>query len=144
MKISHKITINAPKETVWKVTLDVENWHQWTPTIEWIKKTSPSDLAVGSEVLIKQPKLPETPWRVSKLIENQIFAWQAKIRGMPTNAIHRIESQGNAVVNQLELEMSGLVAFLLWPVLKGQLSQALEQENTGLKRYCESLVHQTD
>ena len=137
MKASHCIEIFAPQSDVWRATLDVENWPGWTPTVEYVERKTPGDIAPGSIVLIKQPQLPETEWRVSAVQPESLFIWHATIRGIPAIASHRIERTPNGVTNHLGFEMTGLLAWLLWPLIGPQIRRTLETENNGLKAYCE-------
>jgi uncharacterized membrane protein len=138
MRVSHGIEIFAPPQSVWNATVDVENWPQWTPTVESIRRVTPGALIPGSEVLIKQPNLPETSWRVSQVQPEECFRWHARIRAIPAVATHRIEKKQDRVVNHLGFEMSGFLAVLIWPFIRGQIARTLEIENQGLKRYCEA------
>jgi hypothetical protein len=67
MKATYSVEIFAPQAVVWNTTLDVENWPAWTPTVEYIKRQSAGDMVPGNRVIIKQPGLPETEWRVSEV-----------------------------------------------------------------------------
>jgi len=137
MKATHSIEIFAPQSDVWGATLDVENWPGWTPTVEYIKRKTPGDMAPGSIVLIKQPELPEIEWRVAEVQPKSLFTWYAKIRGIPAIASHRLEQTPNGVINHLGFEMTGLLAWLFWPLIGRQIRRTLEIENNGLKAYCE-------
>lgn len=143
MKLQHSIEITGSREEVWQVTKDVENWPNWTPTVENIVRLKQTPLKVGSQVMIKQPKLPETIWTISKYIPGEVFQWKAILRGMKTTATHKITSTGDVCINTLILEMEGLLASLLWPLIRNQLKKALELENTGLKNFCENSVVQS-
>ncbi|MDH3326617.1 MAG: hypothetical protein OEM38_07870 [Gammaproteobacteria bacterium] len=64
MRVKNRITIRAPRDLVWSVTQKVEDWPEWTPTIESIRRVSSESLSVGSEVWIQQPGLQELRWTV--------------------------------------------------------------------------------
>ena len=137
MKVENTIRVLAPIETAWDVTQNIENWPLWTPTMEKVKKSSDTDISVGSEVLIKQPQLPETKWTVVELEKESIFSWSAKVKGMNITATHTLRELEGSVENKLTIEVSGILATLLWPLLRGKFNQALKQENLGFKEYCE-------
>lgn len=137
MKVTKSIKICAPKALVWSVTEEVEKWREWTPTIENIRKVSNEKLTVDSEVWIKQPGLDELKWTIVNLVEGELLSWRSKVRGMEMIATHKLTEVDGCVENTLILEVPGLMSFVLWPLLRGPLAKALEQENSGLKSYCE-------
>ena len=138
MKTTHSIEIFAPQKTVWNATVDVESWPKWTPTVEYIKRLDPGELAPGNEVIIKQPSLPELTWQVSEMQPESFFSWHTTIRGMPAIATHRIENKQNCVINHLSFEMTGFLAILLWPLICQQIKCSIEIENQSMKGYCEN------
>lgn len=137
MRIENTITVVTPMSTAWSVTKNVEAWPLWTPTMEKVKKMSIADLSIGSEVLIKQPQMPEAKWTVIELEEESIFSWCSKVKGMNITATHTLIELEESVENKLTIEVSGILAMLLWPLLRGKFNQALIQENLGFKEYCE-------
>lgn len=137
MKVKNRIIIHAPKSLVWSVTEKVEEWPAWAPTIENIRRDSSDKMSIGSEAWIKQPGFPELKWTVVELIEPKLFTWRAKVRGMNMIATHMLTEIDDGVENTLILEVPGFLSFILWPLIGGKLAKALEQENTGLKVYCE-------
>ncbi|WP_034720677.1 hypothetical protein [Bacteriovorax sp. DB6_IX] len=48
-----------------------------------------------------------------------------------------IQSEGS-VINNLSIEVGGIMGAILAPLLKGKLLQALVAENDNFKKYCES------
>ena len=61
------VDIDAPADGVWAVFIDVERWHEWTPSFTSIMRLDSGDLREGSRVSIKQPKLAPTVLTVSHL-----------------------------------------------------------------------------
>ena len=53
---ARSVEIAAPVDVVWSVLSDGERWPEWTPTVSSVKPLRPGPLAVGSMVLIRQPK----------------------------------------------------------------------------------------
>ena len=52
------IDIDAPPERVWQVMTDTDRWNEWTASVDSVKRLGDAPFAVGSKVLIRQPKLP--------------------------------------------------------------------------------------
>lgn len=139
MKLENSIHIDAPRETVWSVTEDIDRWSEWTPTVESIQRLDQGSFDVGSTALIKQPGQPEARWIVTSLTRGESFTWESNIRGIRVIATHELASAQNGTRNLLRIELSGFVALLLWPLIRSSVRRSIEQENTGLKKRCESL-----
>jgi uncharacterized membrane protein len=139
MKLENVIHIDAPVEAVWAVTEDVERWPEWTPTMESVKRVDQGPFDVGSAALIKQPGLPEARWVVTALTRGKQFTWESQVRGMQIVATHEMAAVKISTQSLLRVELSGLVARLLWPFIRSSLQQSLAQENAGLKSRCEAV-----
>lgn len=137
MQVENVTFIEASQATVWSVTVDIERWPQWTPTVTRATIISQGPFDVGSEVRIKQPGLPEAKWRITELKTGSGFTWESRIRGMHMVATHALQPMGYQTQNTLRMDVSGLTARLLWPWIKTSIRKALEQENKGLKTVCE-------
>ena len=142
MKLENVIHIDAPQQVVWTVTEDIERWPEWTPSVESVKRIDQAQFDVGSTALIKQPGLPEAKWFVTALTRGERFTWESRIRGIRMIATHEITAAGSGTQSVLRVEMSGLVALLLWPLIRFPARRLLEQENVGLKDRCEAVGSQ--
>ena len=137
MKVTRSITIQAPPDTVWRITVDVERWPQWSPNIERVKRLDTGRFDVGSKALIKQRGLPEATWQVSTLRSGKAFSWHTRVRGITMIGSHLIEPGPRGTRSILGLELKGFVAGTLWPLLRRSIGSALDTENEGLKSACE-------
>jgi uncharacterized protein YndB with AHSA1/START domain len=137
MQVEHSIIIAAPPERVWQVTTDVERWPQWTPTVTSVRKLGDGAFGLGSVARIKQPGQAEAEWTVTAFEPNRRFAWATERSGMRMVGIHELQADGGGTRNVLRVEASGILAVLLWPVLRFAMQKALRDENAGLKRFCE-------
>ena len=140
MIIENQKQIAAPKSIVWKVTVDVERWPQWTPTVESVTRLDVGQFGVGSAALIKQPGLPAAKWRVTEFSEGDGFTWETRVRGMHIVGTHSLMSSGAETTSILRIDIRGFVAVLLWPLIRGAARKSLERENAGLKVKCEALA----
>jgi uncharacterized membrane protein len=139
MRLEDIIRIEASPEVVWAVTEEIECWPEWTPTMESVKRIDQGQFDVGSAALIKQPGLPEATWVVTALTRGERLTWESRIRGIRMIAIHEIRAAETGTQSVLRVEMSGLVARLLWPLIRFSTRRALQQENAGLKERCEAV-----
>jgi len=138
MKVEHIIEMSAPAETVWAVTTDINTWPDWTPTVDKATRQDEGPFAVGSYARLKQPGMPEAIWEVTSLTPGQGFVWEAHIGGMHFIATHHTSPTATGCTNLLGLELKGVLAFLLWPLIKRQMRKTLATENNGLKACCEA------
>ena len=125
MKIARSIKIQAPVDILWRVTIDVNRWPDWSPGFQSIQRLDKGPFKVGSQARIKQPGLPNTVWEVTSLTAAQEFTWGTRVRGMRMIASHEIEDTGEGVNNTLILELSGFVARMMWPIIRRSLAVAL-------------------
>jgi len=139
MKFENTIFIAAPRSVVWDVTIDVEGWPQWAPTFSSVKRLDDGPFDVGSSALIKQPGLPAAKWVVTSLTRGERFSWESRIQGIHMVGTHELTTQHTGTHSMLRVELRGLVAFLLWPVICIAVKRSLERENAGLKARCEAI-----
>lgn len=138
MTIDDAIHIEAPPDVVWQVTVDIERWPEWTPTVTSVTPVGRGPFGLGSVALIKQPSQPEAEWTVTEFTPGHRFAWETKRVGMHMIGIHEVAGEGTGTRNVLRVEATGFVVVLFWPVLRFAMRRALADENHGLKRRCES------
>lgn len=139
MNLNHSITIKAPLEKVWKTTIDIANWHTWSPMIESISLNDQSFI-LGSSAVVKQPGMSKTTWTVTEFKSGESFTWETSLLGMKliaTHQLHKLTSEQTK--NELYIEVKGLLGKILWPLLRGQFQKALILENEGLKKHCEKI-----
>jgi uncharacterized membrane protein len=139
IKLKNTIIIAAPRSVVWDVTVDVEGWPQWAPTFSSVKRLDKGPFDVGSSALIKQPGLPPAKWVVSSLTPGERFTWESRVRGIHMIATHELTTHPAGTQNVLRVELRGLVARLLWPLICFPASRSLQRENAGLKAKCEAI-----
>jgi uncharacterized protein YndB with AHSA1/START domain len=121
------VTIDAPADDVWAVLTDLERWPEWTASMQRIERSTAGELAVGSTVKIKQPRVPA-----------HSFSWVASTPGVTTIAEHRLEPtpQGGVAVH-LGIRRSGPLAKLVDRLSAGLTKRYVGMEAEGLKRRCE-------
>ena len=140
MRVEHSIDIEAPPEVVWSVTADVERWPEWTPTVTSVHRVGTEPFGLGSVARIKQPAQPEAEWVVTEFEHGRRFAWESRRSGLHFVGTHEISPNRAGAKNLLRVEARGILAFLLWPVLKRATQRALAAENQGLKKKAEQLA----
>ena len=141
MKVGHLLHIKAPPATVWQVATDIDNWPEWTPTVDDAKRLDQGPFRIGSSAVMKQPGLPEATWIVTELTDGKRFVWESRLHGLFVRATHEVATATDGGADsQLYFEAPGIVGRLLSPFISGTVLQAIERENNGLKAYCEKMA----
>lgn len=159
MRLETTVEIDAPPEQVWAILCDVERWPEWTSTVTSAKRLDAGDLAPGSKVRLKQPKLLPAVWEITELEPAASFNWTTKAPGVTTVAEHWLEAiadtgmaattstddatgSGTATRTRVHgvLTQSGPLASLLRPVLTRLTQRYLDIETAGLKQHAEASV----
>ena len=143
MRVDDAIHKAAPPDVVWAVTEDVERWPEWTPTVTSVTRLENGPFGLGSVARIKQPGQPEAEWTVTEFGSGQRFSWETRRLGLHMTGTHELSPDGAGTKNVLRVEAKGVVAVLLWPLLRFAMRRALSAENRGLKARCEEISRGT-
>lgn len=127
------IDIDAPPERVWEVMLDVDRWHEWTPSVSGIRRVDRGPLAVGSQVIVRQPKLPPAKWVVTAIEEGRGFTWESVGPGFRVVGRHEVEFRDGESRARLSLEHHGIVGRLIARLTAGITRRYIAYEAEGLK-----------
>ena len=60
------IEVEAPAAVVWDVFSDVERWPEWTASVTRLVALDGPGIAVGRRFGIKQPRMPNLVWEVTR------------------------------------------------------------------------------
>jgi len=135
-----EVEIQARPDRVWAIMRDVERWPEWTPTVTSVRFLDGKSLAVGSETIIRQPKLPPARWRVTELDESgKKFTWISTGPGVRVIASHSVEVCGEGSRATLSLNFSGVLAGFFAYLMRDLNNRYLALEANGLKQYSERL-----
>src|SRR5215217_5053990 len=108
MKFSTQVEIHAPAKVIWNIMLEVERWHEWTPTINSSKKLGTDGFGTGTKLLIQQPKLPTAVWKVFEMKPEEGFSMVKGNLLLKIVAAHVLHPSSNKTVVTLSLEFSGI------------------------------------
>jgi carbon monoxide dehydrogenase subunit G len=136
------VTISAPPEAVWKVMTDIARWPEWTESVRRAEPLSAAPLGFGSEAKLWVKGGPASTWRVTEFTPNKSFTWESKSRGVHSVASHTLEAQEGSTRVTLAVNISGILASLLSPMIRSVSKRNLEMEAEGLKRRVEAAAIQ--
>ena len=138
MKIEHTIVIDASPRRVWDITLDVESWPRYTPTVDSVERLDNGPMTIGSRARIKQPGQRAKVWTVSRLEDQKAFAWGTRAFGMAMTGGHYLTANGAGTIQTLAIELDGTLAPFLGPLLRRPILSAITKENEGFKSAAEA------
>jgi uncharacterized membrane protein len=141
MRIENTISIEAPVDRVWELTLDVESWPRHTPTMTAIERLDSSPLAVGSRARIKQPAQPTRVWTVTALEPGRRFAWTTRAMGTTMTGSHMLDpGPDGTTIQTLTVDIEGPLGRLVGALVRRPIAKALSAENEGFKQAAENPV----
>jgi uncharacterized membrane protein len=129
-----KISIAAPRESVWRVLAAVVAWPEWLPTVSSVRPLDGEVLKIGSRYTVRQPKLRPATWVVTQLEPPRCFVWQARSPGLLMLAVHTIEEvpDGGSRV-ALRFTFAGLLGAPIGWLFGSTTKRYLAQEVASLK-----------
>lgn len=138
MRFESSTLIAADRHKVWAVLADVRRWPEWTASMSAVEPAEAGSIGPGSEVRVKQPKLPPSTWTVTGFEPGSSFTWVSRMPGVTTTAWHRLQDAdrghtGATVGISQSGPLSGLVGLLGGPIIRRYLAM----ESQGLRQRCE-------
>jgi Polyketide cyclase / dehydrase and lipid transport len=131
------VTVDAAVGEVVAVINAVERWPSWDPVVSRVDRQGSGPLAVGEEIVVKQPRLPAARWIVTA-VDGSGFTWESSSLGVRSTGDHRAEpaSDGRTTVT-LILALSGPLARLTALLYARLIRRYVHQEAEGLRRTME-------
>jgi uncharacterized membrane protein len=139
MRFEESIEIDAPQQRVWEVLSDIEAWPRRIETVDVVELLTPPPVTEGSQVRLKQPKLPEGAWDITVWDAPTYFEWRQKSGGMTSIAGHRVEAlDGGRSRLTLNLDMRGPLIPIVALFYKDLTNRYMTIEAQGMKQAAES------
>jgi uncharacterized protein YndB with AHSA1/START domain len=134
-----RVDVAAPPNRVWDVIVDVERWPEWTDSVTRVRRLDTGPLAVGSRVVISQPKIPTCTYTVTALEAGSVFTWEQRQPGSTVVAHHTcapLAAGGTQV--ELGVVMSGALGGVVGRLYRRLTERYLAMEAAGLKARAEA------
>jgi uncharacterized membrane protein len=134
--MEHRVTTtaDAPADEVYRLFIDVERWPEMTASIREVRRLDSGPIRVGSEAIVRQPRLPPARWRVTELEPGRTFIWETTAAGVTTAGEHVVEQDGERAVITLTLRMHGPLAWLAAVAWGGLARKHVAMELEGFRR----------
>ena len=132
-RFSISIDITAPPARVVEVMTDVERWHEWTPSVRSIRRFGAGPFAVGTRMLIRQPRLPPAMWKVTAIEPGTSFESVSRSPGLRVVARHGVIAIAGGSRATLSIELQGLFGGVFGRLTKNLTERYLDLEARGLK-----------
>jgi hypothetical protein len=137
-KFSVTTDIAASTERVWQVMSDTDRWHEWTPSVTSIKRIAGGPFAVGSRLVIRQPRFPPALWRLTAIEPGTTFTWISWAPGLRVVGRHSVEPTAAGSRATLSLELQGVFGGLFGWMTRHITERYLIFEANGLKARSEN------
>ncbi len=137
-EITTSIEIQAPKEAVWKVLTDFEQFPEWNPFVQSLK----GEVVEGRQIIVKLPGMTFKPV-VQCFVKNSEFRWLGHLgfKGL-FDGEHRFllteQSNGSTLFQHSE-RFSGILVALFARSLDNDTKSGFEQMNKALKQRVEAM-----
>jgi len=132
------IDIAAPRERVWQVMSDTDRWCEWTASVTSAKRVGNAPFAVGTKVLVRQPKFPPALWTVTAIEPQSSFTWVSSAPGFRAVGRHSVVSTAGGSRATLTLELHGLFGGVFGRLTKAITERYVALEASGLKARSEN------
>jgi hypothetical protein len=139
MRFAESIDVEADHRRVWDVLSDLEAWPRRIETVDIVELLTPTPIARGSQVRLKQPKLPVGTWDITAWEPPSYFEWRQKSGGITSVAGHRVEplEEGHSRLT-LTLDMRGLLVPVIGLFYRNLTNRYMTLEAQGMKGAAES------
>ena len=135
---TREIDVAAPPERVWQVMSDLDKWPEWTRSVSSVKRLGDKPFAIGTKVLVRQPKLPPAVWTISVIQTGTSFTWTSSGPAIHVTAKHPIAPAPGGSRVTLYLEYRGFVGEIFARLTEQITQRYMSYEAEGLKARSEN------
>jgi Polyketide cyclase / dehydrase and lipid transport len=136
MQVEHRITTKASPETIFRIYEDVENWHTWDPDTK--RATLNGEFQAGSRGRLVPTKGSAVPMILTKAVPGKCFTVESKIPLFHMVFEHELAPKSGTTEIIHRVTLTGLLTFVLGPMLSKQLNIGLPVTLSKLKALAES------
>ena len=130
-------TAGSPPAQVYRLFIDVERWPELTQSMRSVRRLDSGPIRVGSEAVVRQPRLPSARWRVTELEPDRRFTWETRSGGVTSVGDHLVEPDGAGSRITLTLRMRGPLSGVMGLLMGGLARRYASMELEGFRAAAE-------
>jgi hypothetical protein len=128
--VKSDVTIKARVKDVWALWSDVGSWPIWSQDVEWSKLDGL--FLVGSKGTIKPKDWPASTFTITQIEEGKNFTTESFLPKIKMNFSYKMSTEGDLVHLIHRITVSGLLAPILWLMLRNKMKKSLEKNIKNL------------
>ncbi len=122
-----KVFHDVKPESIWRVWIDINNWHVWNPGIEFCQFEKP--FAVGNYFTLKPVGAPAVKIQLVEVLENHKFTDCTSLFGAKMYGEHELSVENEGIRLTTTMIITGRLGFL-WRKFLGEKIAAKVPEQT--------------
>lgn len=136
MQIEHWTSVNSPPEIIFRIYEDVSSWSTWDPDTK--SATIEGPFQAGSSGKLTPAKGNTVPMMLTEVVKNKSFTVESKIPLFRMMFEHELQAKDETTDVIHRVIFSGLLSFVLSPIIAKQLNAGLPVTLNNLKWLAES------
>lgn len=130
-KVSKTVTINSSEEQIWHLWQNVNTWPSWDSSLEWSKLEG--EFVLGAKGVLKPKDWKESEFTITELSPKKSFSTTSCLPLTRMIFKHVLKTENGFVKIKHEAQVYGLLAPILYFVLRKKIIQGLEVAVNELK-----------
>lgn len=135
MRFEESTLIAAPVDLIWRLTVQIEDWPAFLPTVQRLERLDAGGVRVGSTARVKQPGQLSAVWTVTRLDPSRDFTWESSRPGLHLAGSHLLEPVGPGTRMTLILDVTGRAAGVMSALLGSAMRASLRREAAGFRQH---------
>jgi hypothetical protein len=136
MQVEHRTMVRASEDAIFRIYVDVANWHTWDPDTKQATLAGPFE--VGSKGRLTPTKGRTVPMVLTRVEPGRCFTVESKIPFFRMLFEHELVPAPGAIEVVHRVTFSGLLSVVLGPMLSRQLNSGLPVTLSRLKALAEA------
>ena len=134
------LTTSAPKETIWHLWEDVENWKTYDTVLQYSYLENDAEFVVGATGYVKARRAPKTKFELTEVDTGNAFVESLKLPLWSTLELKRrvVKLDNKTVAFTHEVEFNGRFKWLMYQILAKRFKKDLKMVMENMKTLAES------
>ncbi len=123
-------TTTIPKEKIWKVISDIENWHKWDDEIEYTKLNG--EAKAGTNFVLKPKGAPKVTLTIEEFSPSSRFVDLTHFPLAKMRTIHELAETSSGTNINVTIQVYGLLGFLWRKIVAEKQVKGLPEQTRHL------------